>query len=177
MPYGGHPVTIDGKMGDGIVDPRHDVLAVLVPPGSPGGPLEVVAVSGRTPEVGLEDEVPVGSEELVLEIEAVAGCGVGTAVTMDDHRVGPLVRIVPVGIEDPPLDGRSVVARVEEPFGPAQGDLPAKIGVDIREAAFIGAVQIRRHRYPVESRRAPACRPSSRSRRRSGCRRGSAPHE
>ena len=90
----------------------------------------------------MEDEVSVGGEELVLEAEAITGGRVGSTMTVNDHGIGAGVRLVPIGIEDPPLDGRSVEARVEESFGPTQGGFLMKAGVDVGEATFVGSVQV-----------------------------------
>ena len=63
---------VDGVVLDDVVDARDDILAVLLAPFAPRGPLERVAIASGATEVGVEDEITVGGEVLILEIERIA---------------------------------------------------------------------------------------------------------
>src|SRR6266540_26033 len=81
-------LRIDRVLRDRGIDACDDILAVLLAPLAPGCPLERVAVSRRAPEVRIEDEIAVRREELLLEVEAVAGGRVRSAVASSQPSIG-----------------------------------------------------------------------------------------
>src|SRR5439155_26122528 len=113
-------LRIDWIAFEHVVDPRDDVLAVPVAPRAPRRPFERVAVPRGAPEVRVEHEVAVGGEELFLEIEAVAGRRMRTAVARYDQRIGSLRGVVTVREHQPAFDWRAVLARPLQPIRFAQ---------------------------------------------------------
>src|SRR6187455_1448999 len=136
-------VAIDGIAPQCVVDAGDDVLAVFVAPRAPGGPFERFAVAGRAAEIGVEDEVAARGEELLLEVEGVAGRRVRAAVTEDDER------IVAAGLVElrwkcqPALDLCSILARPPQALGLTHGLRREERAVHVAQFLLAGAVDVR----------------------------------
>ena len=103
-------------------------------------PLEGVAVAGRAAEVGVEHEVAVGGEILLLEVEAVADRRVRAAVVEHDQRIRSLGAIESVRLREKAFDHRAVVALPRDPLGLRDADLRADVGGHVGQLPLALAV-------------------------------------
>src|SRR6185436_9026364 len=115
----------------------HDVFAILVAPGTPRRPEELLAIARRAPEIRLQNEVAVRREVLVLEVESVAVGGMRPAMAAHDERVRAATLSIPVRIHQPSLDRRPVLALVLDAFGFAERHRRQERVVDVRELPLI----------------------------------------